>query len=313
MEASTETSSWAFNNQGREVESGFVALEQIKNMLSTGDHSLVVFLDYDGTLSPIVSDPSIAYLPGKTKTVLQRLAALVPTIIISGRSIRTLKDFVQIDSILYAGSHGQKVEKSAKFEHSLVVGENYKMLLRASYDKIAEAIAGISGSQLEWNDLCFSVHYRRVPEENREALITAVHSIVEKVMCMTKGSEEDGTGEYMGLKIHRGKMVLEIRPKVIWNKGRCVSWFLEKLSSEVKQVGKSLVSLYIGDDLTDEDAFTELNKNHNRNSFSIIVAENRGVTLQRKTHANYLLECPSEVASFLRDLTEFVLLAETKA
>ena len=65
-----------------------------------------VFLDYDGTLSPIVSHPEDAWLPESLRQTLQSLAARVPVAILSGRDLDDVRGRVLVDGIVYAGSHG---------------------------------------------------------------------------------------------------------------------------------------------------------------------------------------------------------------
>ena len=55
-----------------------------------------------------------------------------------------------------------------------------------------------------------------------------------------------------GLRMTRGKKVFEVRPNVPWNKGKALLFLLEKLGI-TRDSGA--VTLYIGDDITDEDAF----------------------------------------------------------
>eukprot|EP00945_MAST-04E_sp_MAST-4E-sp1_P006696 g6696.t1 len=293
----------ACSHDGAEMEDGFVAIERVKQMLGSGSHSLVVFLDYDGTLSPIVTDPKAAFLPEKTKVTLQRLAGLVPTVVISGRAKETVRNFVQIDDIIYAGSHGFKLDGTAQFQHDLEVGLDHKDILTAGFSRLEKAVADVCGARLEWNDLCFTVHYRCVGEGEQESVINRVRKIVEEEFCV--GKWEGGTpGKAVGLEVRGGKMVLEVRPSIDWNKGMCVSWVLEKMDAALKKENKMSISLYIGDDVTDEDAFQELKCKYGGLSFGILVAKDGGKGLGRKTNANFVLDSPVAVESFLAALAD---------
>ena len=66
----------------------------------------VLFLDYDGTLTPIVNDPAQAVLPNKTREVVKRLAQRYPVAVVSGRDLTDVRDMVGVKDILYVGSHG---------------------------------------------------------------------------------------------------------------------------------------------------------------------------------------------------------------
>ena len=65
-----------------------------------------MFLDYDGTISDIVSNPDKAYMTDEMRDAVSRVASLYPTAIISGRSREKVYDFVRLPQLYYAGSHG---------------------------------------------------------------------------------------------------------------------------------------------------------------------------------------------------------------
>jgi trehalose 6-phosphate phosphatase len=71
---------------------------------------LVVFLDYDGTLTPIVSNPELALMSESMRATVRRVAQTFPTAIISGRGRRKVESFVQLDELFYAGSHGLDIK-----------------------------------------------------------------------------------------------------------------------------------------------------------------------------------------------------------
>jgi trehalose-phosphatase len=85
-------------------------------------------------------------------------------------------------------------------------------------------------------------------------------------------------------------MIFELRPALAWDKGMAIHWLLHELSLEDEKV----LPLYIGDDLTDEDAFRELRQR----GLTILVRDE-----SRPTLAHYAVETPSEVQVFLRKLT----------
>jgi alpha,alpha-trehalase len=87
-----------------------------------------------------------------------------------------------------------------------------------------------------------------------------------------------------------GKKVLELRPNILWDKGKAVLWLLDRLGLDEADV----VPFYLGDDITDRDAFKAL---HGR-GISILVAET-----PRPTYADYRLSDAAEVGVFLNELT----------
>ena len=71
---------------------------------------LVLMLDYDGTLTPIVNDPAKAFLPESTREMLQTLSSMYITGVVSGRSLEKVTSFVGVDELFYAGSHGFDIQ-----------------------------------------------------------------------------------------------------------------------------------------------------------------------------------------------------------
>src|SRR5438046_9440709 len=82
------------------------ALEHFHKISAADDRQLAVFLDYDGTLTPIVSHPEKALLSDSMRETLQALVRQTPVAILSGRDLDDIRQRVNIDAIIYAGSHG---------------------------------------------------------------------------------------------------------------------------------------------------------------------------------------------------------------
>src|SRR5215469_5055340 len=96
----------------------FAELPQIHAAVNRADQILLA-LDYDGTLAPIVDDPKDAAVPPETRRVLARVAAAdrCTLAIVSGRSLSDLKSRIGVDAIL-AGNHGLEVEgRGISFVH----------------------------------------------------------------------------------------------------------------------------------------------------------------------------------------------------
>ena len=131
----------------------------------------MVFLDYDGTLTPIVENPSDAKLTEETRSTVRDLAARYPTAIVSGRARATAQGLVQLDELYYAGSHG--------FDILGPDGSNYKMAesfrpsLEEAKVKLEEQLAHIAGALVEDNNFSVSAHYRMVAAEERAGGATA--------------------------------------------------------------------------------------------------------------------------------------------
>ncbi len=70
---------------------------------------MAVFLDYDGTLTPIVRDPDAAFMSQDMRDAVRRVSELFPSAIISGRGREKVEQFVQLGGLFYAGSHGMDI------------------------------------------------------------------------------------------------------------------------------------------------------------------------------------------------------------
>jgi alpha,alpha-trehalase len=101
--------------------------------------------------------------------------------------------------------------------------------------------------------------------------------------------------QYAGLRQMRGKKVFELQPDVAWDKGRAVLWLRETLGLDRPPV----VTIYIGDDVTDEDAFRAIS-NHDL-GLGIMVTSSTS-----ETHAPYYLRDCGEVQQFLGNLLDLL-------
>lgn len=208
---------------------------------------LVVFLDYDGTLTPIVSDPSAATLSETMRNAVRRLATRAPVAVVSGRAREKIHQFVDLAELYYCSSHGFDIDGPRGLRHS--VSTDVVPLLSATQNALSERLKGIDGVSLEDNKFAISVHWRN----NQEARKT-VEEIVDEVLALP---------EYIGnLRKSYGKCVYELRPNIRWDKGEAVLYMLELLRQQDDVKGdewyQSILPVYIGDDTTDEDAFGAL-------------------------------------------------------
>ncbi len=84
-----------------------VGLPEIKAML--GIRPPVFFLDFDGTLAPIVERPEMAEMPANTRESLRALAEAHPVCVVSGRPLDFLRAKVGLDTVFYAADHGHRI------------------------------------------------------------------------------------------------------------------------------------------------------------------------------------------------------------
>jgi len=238
-----------------------------------------LFLDFDGTLAEIVSVPSKARLAKKTKELLDKLVLKKDfrVAVISGRSLEDIKKRVGIKNVIYAGNHGLEIE-GPKIKYIFSVGRQYRKILLRIKSDLEERLSKFKGVLVEDKGLSLSLHFRRI----HKGLISKIKTIFHEVTIVynVKGQ----------IKLSSGKKVLEIRPNVDWDKGKVVLWLLARQVFSLK--GKPIIPVYIGDDLTDEDAFRAL--------------KNKGVTIVvgRKKHsfADYYLLSSREVPILLEKI-----------
>ncbi|RMG68706.1 MAG: trehalose-phosphatase, partial [Nitrospirae bacterium] len=226
------------------------------------------FLDYDGTLTPIVESPDLAVLDDEMRDILESLKNLVPVAIISGRSLEDLRQRVGIDGLLYAGNHGAEISDGERVIVSRET-ELEKQKMTEVVEKLKDALSDIEGLIIEDKGITTSIHFRKVKVKDLKVLTRRFHQIMR---------------EYNDIfRITTGKKVFEIRPLSAWNKGEAVEWILQNY-------GHDRVPIYIGDDVTDEDAFRALEGK----GISIGVGLNCGV--------DYFLKDHKEVKRFLREV-----------
>ncbi|KAG2322764.1 hypothetical protein Bca52824_015977 [Brassica carinata] len=249
---------------------------------------IVMFLDYDGTLSPIVEDPDKAYITHEMREVVKNVALNFPTAIVTGRSIDKVRGFVKLDEIYYAGSHGMDIEGPT---NEYAYGESnqgvlfqpareFVPMIEKLFKILEEKTKWIPGAMVENNKFCLSVHFRRVDEKRWTALAEQVKSVLI---------------DFPQLKLTQGRKVLEIRPTIKWDKGQALNFLLKSLGFEKSE---DVVPVYIGDDRTDEDAFKVLRERGQ--GFGILVSK-----VPKETNASYSLQDPSQVNEFLRRLVEW--------
>ncbi|XP_027330688.1 trehalose-phosphate phosphatase A-like [Abrus precatorius] len=274
--------------------SALASFEQITNCAK--GKRIALFLDYDGTLSPIVDNPDRAFMSDNMRAAVKKVAEYFPTAIISGRSRDKVYEFVGVSELYYAGSHGMDIigplRQSVSDHHPDGImsadkqGNEVKLFQPAAeflpmIDEVRqlliECTKDIKGATVENNKFCVSVHYRNVDEESWDIVGQRVYDVLK---------------DYPRLRLTHGRKVLEVRPVIDWDKGKAVTFLLESL--ELND-GDDLLAIYVGDDRTDEDAFKvlrEVNK-----GCGILVSP-----APRESNAIYSLRDPSEVMEFLTSL-----------
>lgn len=235
-----------------------------------------VFLDYDGTLTPIVDHPDEARIPERTRATIEALAAVTLVAVVSGRDLDDVRAMVGVEGLAYAGSHGFDI-LHADGRHQQVATDSLDALDRAQHE-LERQLADIPGARIERKRFAIAVHDRTVDDpEHRERIAEIVAELANHE------TELRATG---------GKRIHELRPDFDWDKGRAIETLLNELGAEDR------VPLYLGDDLTDEDGFRAV-KAHG--GVAVVV---RGEDADRMTFADAALETTEEAERLLDELRE---------
>jgi trehalose-phosphatase len=233
-----------------------------------------LFLDYDGTLTPIASRPEKAKISARVRTLIKGLNShrWIRIAIVSGRSLKDIKKMVGVKGIIYAGNHGLEIQnEKGKIKKTVPVVSS--PLLKSVTLSLKRSLKGIAGVIIEDKGLTISVHFRMVSPRIRGT----VKKIFRKTISRYLSSKN--------IRVTYGKMVLEIRPAVKWDKGNAVFALLGKTRA---------LSVYIGDDITDNDAFLAL-----KGKGICIFVGSPGKSIA----SGYYLKNPAEVEVFLSMLT----------
>lgn len=286
-------------------------LEQFDSFLQlVRGKRLVVFLDYDGTLTPIVNDPENAKMSQEMRAAVRDVARRFPTAVVSGRGLAKVQEFVQLRELFYAGSHGMDIAGPRKSEeeeglHETVdafrhqAAADFKDTIDKVYEELCEALQEFPNAWVEHNTFCVSAHYRNCITEIWKPLWETVRKVVERHNEKAEKSHshtadrshnvEQGMNCFNKLHITEGRKVLEVRPEVDWHKGNALLHLLRVLELATEP---DVVALYMGDDTTDEDAFSTLAE---RNAgIGVLVS-----TKAKQTKATFTVRDPSEVQAFL--------------
>jgi trehalose-phosphatase len=241
-----------------------------------------VFLDYDGTLTPIVDRPEDAVISDSMREAIQKLAERVPVIVVSGRDRKVVQKLMGLDNLVVAGDHGFDIWSPSGGFIQHEVGASFEGLLREVESNLRTELADIPGALIEPKKSSVAVHFRLVPVKQQSHFKKIVDTILSE--------------HPQDLKVTPGKMVFELQPRLDWDKGKAVLYLLKELDLDRDDV----IPVYLGDDITDEDAFRALA----RRGISVLVGSaGDPETADRTTDADYVLNTIGEVEMFLDKLS----------
>ncbi len=238
-------------------------------------HQLALFLDYDGTLTPIVKRPELAQLSEDMRSLLNGLSQRCTVAIISGRDRTDVRDKVKLDQLIYAGSHGFDITGPNGLHQQQEQAQASLPELDQAEEELKQELSSLEGAFVERKRFAIAIHHRQVASQD----VGKVQEIVQKVQQ-----------KHDRLRQRGGKKIFELQPDVDWDKGKAVLWLLKTL--DLYRSG--VLAIYLGDDVTDEDAFGVLKEW----GIGILV----GDIAEHSTQAKYFLRNPEEVEQFLRTL-----------
>jgi len=213
-------------------------ISEVKDRIRSADRASL-FLDFDGTLVPIANDPGKPQLDAETAATLKLLAnqELLVTTIISGRAVEDLYRRIRLSGLIYAGNHGLEIfGRDLRFVEPLAWSRREQ--LESLFGDLGNALRGIAGVLLEHKGLTASVHYRLSAAADVPAIDAAVQAIVARNGAL--------------FRVNPGRKVFDIVPRTDWHKGAAVRWINRHLSE------RPALTIYLGDDASDEDAFSVL-------------------------------------------------------
>lgn len=249
------------------------------SLQALGPPYLLLF-DYDGTLTEFGVRPEGIHLSARRRGMLESLVATpgVRVGIVSGRRIEDVRERVGLPALLYAGLHGLEIEMPGwRWRHDGLGATREEMheLVREAQ----EDVTSLDGVFIEDKGVSFVIHWRGATAAAREEAEQALVRLVEPALHAGR------------VRLQRGNGMCEVLPNVAWNKGDALAWIERSLADPVSRRPPS--TLFMGDDLTDEDAFAALGA--------------RGVTVvvgERRSRARYRLRSPREVEALLAALVE---------
>lgn len=254
----------------------FDSWREIAEQIRRAQH-VVLFSDFDGTLTPIRRDPEAVGLSPRVRDLLAEIAKSGVTLgVVSGRKIADVRKRVRLNGIWYAGAHGLFLRDPRNRSFSLARPEQKRRIQHAAR-LLAQYIGGARGLRLERKVATVALHYRGAPPKSQRIAREAVAKVME---------------HYPSLCLLSSKKVWGLLPDAQSDKWGAVSFIMQREQRRFR--GERSLMIFLGDDATDERVFARMH------GISIAVGK------KSKTAARYWLRSPGEVRRFLERLREML-------
>ncbi|MDI9618865.1 trehalose-phosphatase [Methanothermobacter sp.] len=249
-------------------------LEYLKNPSRTA-----IITDIDGTISEIAPTPSEARVDEEMREVLRRISERYSLLaFISGRPVHEALRMVGVQDAIYVGNHGLEYIINGRYKRFREV-EEYIPIIRKCALKLKEKSPD-ENIIFEDKGICYSIHYRQCtdPELTEKRIMDILREMSES----------------RGIRVDHGRMLVELKPPVEYNKGFIVRKIIEE--SDVSS------AVYLGDDVTDADAFRELRKLESERKIKTasIIVLSKEIPDEIKDSASFYVSGVPEVLRFLK-------------
>ena len=264
------------------VRAGYRRMSELPDGLQALDLATerqpAVFYDFDGTLSEIVEDPDSARLVDGAADALTSLSAACPVAILSGRDLADVRERIGLPGLWYAGSHGFELTGPDGTHHQNPEAATSIPVLAGAATDLADQLGHIPGVVVEHKRFGVAVHYRNAARDRVGEVAAAVRT----------------AGQRTALRVTTGREVIELRPNIDWDKGKTLHWVLDYIRDN--EGAGPLLPIYLGDDITDEDAFDAVDDD------GIAILVRHSDDGDRATAARYALDDPGQVREFTERL-----------
>ena len=262
----------------REIPSALDGFADLAQRLS--GRAPAIFLDYDGTLTPIVERPEMATLSDEGRSVVKTLADRLPVAVVSGRDRPDVERLVGIDGLIFAGSHGFDIMTPDGKSVDNQVGGDATPLLDRVEARLNTLLGPIDGALVERKKFTIAAHYRLVADADYPSFRQGLDTVL---------------AEFPEIKEKTGKKVFELQPRFDWDKGKAVEFLLTALGLD----DPGHMPMFFGDDVTDEDAFKVLQDR----GIGVIVSDPSDDGTDRTTYASFRVHDTEQILTLLQRLT----------